>query len=185
MSGKTVFNDVQVQERLKSARGRIVRGKTELAQLQKQLGCDGGLLEACDMGPSLVSVRARREYIGCSDRIASLCFAPSDSNRFATASHDGKLMVRDPGATLTTPPALHARSHLPSYTPHPNRDPSLLLQHHLTPHTWQWVQVWDAQTGLKRGVVKLKSPFVMACSFEHADSGKLCATGGMDDCVTV
>ena len=103
MSGKTVFNDMQVQERLKSARRRIVRGKTEMAQLQKQLGCDGGLLEACDLGPSLVSVRARREYIGCSDRIASLCFSPGDSNRFATASHDGKLMVRDPGATLMNP----------------------------------------------------------------------------------
>ena len=133
MSGKTVFNDMQVQERLKSARRRIVRGKTEMAQLQKQLGCDGGLMEACDLGPSLVSVRARREYIGCSDRIASLCFSPGDSNRFATASHDGKLMVRDPGATLMNPlppPSLQTYSRLPSYIPYPHSP--LLLPPHTT-----------------------------------------------------
>ena len=99
LAENTVFTDAQIQARLKAARGAIVKSKTELAQHLKVLSAEGGLAELEDAVPSGITLHARREYIGCQDRIAAVCFG-AESTRFGTASHDGKFMIWDANSGL-------------------------------------------------------------------------------------
>jgi guanine nucleotide-binding protein G(I)/G(S)/G(T) subunit beta-1 len=95
MSNDTVFDEKQMNARLDAARKSVAKLKHQLTDITREKGKDGGLLQTHhDLEKTLPSVTIcpRREYVGCSERVTACSFA-GNSERFASVSHDGNLLM--------------------------------------------------------------------------------------------